>query len=515
LLNGQNVSYEAKSIPTMYDQEIYLNVQREFSGDVLLSAGYVHTKGTHLGFERDINQVPEALLGPGNAQSQRPYPQFQSISGLLWDARSNYDALQLRAEKRLSHGLYFVANYTWSKILDTATTSGASGNLSGQDVYQRSYDTKANYGLSVQAHLAQAQLDLSANSPAQAINQFKAVLAIDKNNATALANLGALTYLQGDCAGAVPYFQHALKLEPTFSKTKGLLAICETMMGDPSAQSLLEASFSELKDDRLRSQVGIQLVNLYYETGDFEHASTTIGALLQLNPDDTDVLYMAQRVYLEMADGTLNKLAIVAPKSARMQQVIAEHLINAGNVASAIEHYRAALKVNPRLPGVHFEIGECIMQLSTADTALAEAQKEFELALQYDGESARVEVRLGMIAAMSSRSDEAYEHYKRACDLNPHDVDAQMGLATALIHRDKPKDALPYLRNVVDADPMNTEARYRLAVVCKKLGLTEESAKQMTLFRQSKLLKNEVEGVFEQMNRPERKRPDEIVDKGK
>jgi len=149
LLNGQNVSYEAKSIPTMYDQEIYLNVQREFSGDVLLSAGYVHTKGTHLGFERDINQVPEALLGPGNAQSQRPYPQFQSISGLLWDARSNYDALQLRAEKRLSHGLYFVANYTWSKILDTATTSGASGNLSGQDVYQRSYDTKANYGLSV------------------------------------------------------------------------------------------------------------------------------------------------------------------------------------------------------------------------------------------------------------------------------------------------------------------------------------------------------------------------------
>jgi tetratricopeptide (TPR) repeat protein len=287
------------------------------------------------------------------------------------------------------------------------------------------------------------------------------------------------------------------------------------MMGDPSAQSLLEASFSELKDDRLRSQVGIQLVNLYYETGDFEHASTTIGALLQLNPDDTDVLYMAQRVYLEMADGTLNKLAIVAPKSARMQQVIAEHLINAGNVASAIEHYRAALKVNPKLPGVHFEIGECIMQLSTADTALAEAQKEFELALHYDGESARVEVRLGMIAAMSSRSDEAYEHYKRACDLNPHDVDAQMGLANALIHRDKPKDALPYLRNVVDADPMNTEARYRLAVVCKKLGLTEESAKQMTLFRQSKLLKDEVEGVFEQMNRAERKRPDEIVDAGK
>jgi Flp pilus assembly protein TadD len=96
-------------------------------------------------------------------------------------------------------------------------------------------------GNQIQAHLAQAQRDLTANAPEHAISEFKAVLAIDKDNATALANLGALTYLQGDCARAVPYLQHALKLEPTFSKTKGLLAICQRMMGDPSAQSVLDS----------------------------------------------------------------------------------------------------------------------------------------------------------------------------------------------------------------------------------------------------------------------------------
>jgi len=127
-------------------QEAYLNVQRELQGGILLSAGYVFTKGTHLQFERDINQVPEALLGPGNAQDRRPYPQFQSITGVLWDGHSNYNALQLRAEKQTRRGLFFIANYAWSKTMDTGT---GGGNTTGIDAYQKSYDPAANYALSL------------------------------------------------------------------------------------------------------------------------------------------------------------------------------------------------------------------------------------------------------------------------------------------------------------------------------------------------------------------------------
>jgi hypothetical protein len=96
-------------------------------------------------FARDINQVPQALLGPGNAQGRRPYPQFTSINGILWDGQSNYNALQLRAATHASHGLHFIANYAWSKTLDNATASGSATNV---DTYQNSYDPAANYGLS-------------------------------------------------------------------------------------------------------------------------------------------------------------------------------------------------------------------------------------------------------------------------------------------------------------------------------------------------------------------------------
>ena len=70
-------------------------------------------------------------------------------------------------------------------------------------------------------------------------------------------------------------------------------------------------------------------------------------SLVDLDPDNVDVLFMAQRVYSELADDTLNKLAVLAPGSARMQQVIAERLVNGGDLKGAIEHYRKALADRP------------------------------------------------------------------------------------------------------------------------------------------------------------------------
>jgi hypothetical protein len=70
-----------------------------------------------------------ALGGPQvhSYQLSLPYPQFASFS--TWNApfaNSIYHAFQLRVEKRLSHGLQLLANYTFSKSIDDASvTHGA------------------------------------------------------------------------------------------------------------------------------------------------------------------------------------------------------------------------------------------------------------------------------------------------------------------------------------------------------------------------------------------------------
>jgi tetratricopeptide (TPR) repeat protein len=354
----------------------------------------------------------------------------------------------------------------------------------------------------VEIHFRQAENYLTAHNPDLAASEFKTILAISPGNTAALANLGVIAFMQNDCPTAISDLNGALKNEPQLTRAQALLAICEWRLRDPSAQALLQASFSQLQDKKIRTEVGIELASSYYQHGDLEHASSITGALLQINPDDVDVLYLAQRTYQEMADDTLNKLAMLAPNSARMQQIIAERLINSGNATGAIEHYRAALK-----------IGESLMQVSTAEISLADAQREFSESIQSDGDSARIEEQMGLIAVLRSHFNEAYQYYKRAIALNPNDTDAQLGLAKILMDTQKrmdpqkTKEAIAYLQNVLNADPMNTDARYHIAMAYKQLGSSEESRKQLGIFLDSKAVKSQVESIYAEMNRPMEKPP--------
>jgi hypothetical protein len=63
----------------------------------------------------------------------------------LYDGYSNYNALQLRLQKRTSYGLDFVFNYAWAKTMDSGT---GSGNDTGVDLWQNAFNVAQNYGLS-------------------------------------------------------------------------------------------------------------------------------------------------------------------------------------------------------------------------------------------------------------------------------------------------------------------------------------------------------------------------------
>jgi len=92
---------------------------------------YTGTRGVHL----------DELLGFG------PTNTTTNAAGFTYDtagAFSNFNALQLRLQKRMSHGLMFMARYTYSKSLDDASTIGGGG----QTVIQNNADPRGDYGLS-------------------------------------------------------------------------------------------------------------------------------------------------------------------------------------------------------------------------------------------------------------------------------------------------------------------------------------------------------------------------------
>jgi hypothetical protein len=147
LLNGTNITYMPNHVPVSYSPQYSLSIQHELPRAILIDVSYVGNRGMNLGFGRDINQVPENLLGPGNAQTRRPYPQFATITAALFDGYSNYNSARVSVTKRYAHGFSLLANYTFSKTLDTGAGSGWGGTYSA-GIWQNAYAPKLNYGLS-------------------------------------------------------------------------------------------------------------------------------------------------------------------------------------------------------------------------------------------------------------------------------------------------------------------------------------------------------------------------------
>jgi Carboxypeptidase regulatory-like domain len=98
-----------------------LDVQHSFTPSLLLQIGYLGNRGVDFanGTEQNIPLTP----GPGNIQARRPLPDFGAATYYVMNSFSTYNGLQVHGEKRFSHGLWFVANYTWSKNLDLSSNS--------------------------------------------------------------------------------------------------------------------------------------------------------------------------------------------------------------------------------------------------------------------------------------------------------------------------------------------------------------------------------------------------------
>ena len=114
--------------------------------DTVLDVSYVGSQSHHLPHNRPINETPfgsaflpenqdptKAVQANPNgsnallANSYRPYQGFAAISYIEFVENSNYNSLQVSANRRFSKGLLINASYTWSRAL--GITSNDEGGV--------------------------------------------------------------------------------------------------------------------------------------------------------------------------------------------------------------------------------------------------------------------------------------------------------------------------------------------------------------------------------------------------
>src|SRR5438477_1121026 len=364
----------------------------------------------------------------------------------------------------------------------------------------------------IESHSRLAQEFLKNNRPDRAAQEFTAILQLDPNNIDARGNLGVLLYFQGNYTKAAPELRAALKLRPGLPKIQALLGMCEKRMGQiAGAQLDLEKSFPQLQEEKLRVEVGMELIEIDYASGDLDKAAGVVSVLRQLKPADVDILYAAHRIYADLADETLLSVAMLAPNSGRMHQLMAHEMARQGNIEGAIAHDREAIKIEPKLPGIHFELAE-MLRASTppADTALVES--EYKAALAANPFDEKSECRLAEIAARRPDLKSAAAHYSRALELQPNDADANLGYAKILTAMNEPEKAEILLERATRLEPYNAATHYRLAMVYRSLGRTADARRELAEFQRLNGMKEHLKDIYREMRlqpgKPESEDPD-------
>jgi hypothetical protein len=151
-------AFAPNDIRPAVSQQYNLTVQHQIGNSSTFQIGYVGQKTDHL---MTIALINQKVLQANGTISPSPYlnPTLQSLIGqarlTASDGYSNYNALQTSFQQRLSHGLEFQANYTWSKCMgnssgfyaqygDTNANLTQAGN--NHFFFQNTYDPSADYG---------------------------------------------------------------------------------------------------------------------------------------------------------------------------------------------------------------------------------------------------------------------------------------------------------------------------------------------------------------------------------
>lgn len=116
------------NIKTPYTMNYSLSFQQALSNNLAATVSYVGNVSRHLTLYYDPNTT-RGLFNPNvSTQQFNPFPDLGGMGTIHYGGVSAYNSLQAKMEKRYSHGLSFLATYTWSHALDDA--SDAAGNFS-------------------------------------------------------------------------------------------------------------------------------------------------------------------------------------------------------------------------------------------------------------------------------------------------------------------------------------------------------------------------------------------------
>jgi tetratricopeptide (TPR) repeat protein len=199
----------------------------------------------------------------------------------------------------------------------------------------------------------------------KAIAEFEAALELNSKYFFALNNLGNIHGKKKNYSKAIGYFERAIEQKADYSPAHYNLARALHLVGKPDAAVL---SYREaIRFNPYFEQAFFNLANLLLQRGKPKEAITNFNRFLSMQPDHARARFGLGNAYavqgkLDRAYAEFQKSALLDPEFVFPQVNMANIEMQKGNIESAVEIYNRLLLHNPKLAGIHKNLGMIFYQ---------------------------------------------------------------------------------------------------------------------------------------------------------
>jgi hypothetical protein len=172
---GQSVSVWDSNAKTPQTYQWNVGVEQQFPSEIVLNVAYVADRALHLTNVFQLNQLNSSYLRLGTGLTTQvanpfqpfvsigtlsnatvakqqlllPYPQFTGVTEInATYGKSNYQAMQVTVNKRITHGISFLVDYVWSKWMSNVPNEEAQIGSANVSTVQDNGNLAAEYSLS-------------------------------------------------------------------------------------------------------------------------------------------------------------------------------------------------------------------------------------------------------------------------------------------------------------------------------------------------------------------------------
>ena len=181
----------------------------------------------------------------------------------------------------------------------------------------------------------------------------------------------------------------------------------------------------------------------------------------------------------------LRRALEIGPNHKNTRRYLAEMLRKQADYEEALEAYRALLEIDPRDAQAHAYIGDILIQLYRYEEAIESVSKALTLIKDATSPSSDLPIEgtlhaiLGKASWGLGRTQAGEAHFRRALELDPHNMETIEYVAAAHFRQKRYQETLDLYRTLLEIDPDRAATHADIGATLHFLDRTEEAIRSL------------------------------------